>query len=479
MGDITALGRYDNVAGTRTRIDTLTYTYSGYRQTRVDDSSSYAGAWGFTDTVKQASEYTYNGNGNMLKDLNKGITGISYNMLNLPQTITKSNGNSVAYVYDASGRKLRKISVDVASGNTITTEYVNGIEYDNGTAAITFIQTEEGRARKTGTAYKYEYDLKDHLGNTRLTTTWAPADSVSQLTPLNLQHTEYYAFGYTIQSLQNTVPSPKNLYLYNHKELQEETGLYDYGARFYDPVIGRWTAVDPLAEKMRRWTPYNYAINNPIRFIDPDGKEIINIEGGVRFTGADAQIAFAAVKQQASSNQPFKIHFVYESKTKGIYNLTLKAFRQGKPEVLHYDADVDRQKDRRKAALAAYPGKGDGTERDEYPYASTFEGGKGATVDYVPWKEQRSQGGSLSALYKKMTQGEAFVVIPVPKDKEPDNEEPIATISNKRNNGENVTKVGMGTVIAIGAYEVVKWGIAAFTAPETLGGSLAGAAALP
>ncbi|SEP46080.1 DUF6443 domain-containing protein [Mucilaginibacter sp. OK283] len=271
MGDITALGRYDNVNGNRTRIDTLTYSYSGYRQTRVDDSSSYAGTWGFTDTVKQASEYTYNGNGNMLKDLNKGITGISYNMLNLPQTITKSNGNSVAYVYDASGRKLRKISVDVASGNTITTEYVNGIEYDNGTAAVTFIQTEEGRARKTGTAYKYEYDLKDHLGNTRLTTTWAPADSVSQLTPLNLQHTEYYAFGYAIQSLQNTVPSPKNLYLYNHKELQEETGLYDYGARFYDPVIGRWTSVDPLAEKGRKETPYGYAFDDPMRFTDPDG----------------------------------------------------------------------------------------------------------------------------------------------------------------------------------------------------------------
>jgi RHS repeat-associated protein len=259
------------VLGNRTRIDTLAYSYSGYRQTRIDDSSSYTGAWGFTDAVKQANEYLYDGNGNTLKDLNKGITGISYNMLNPPQTITKSNGNSVAYVYDASGRKLRKISVDVASGNTITTEYVNVIEYDSGTAAVTFIQTEEGRARKTGIAYKYEYDLKDHLGNTRLTTTWAPADSVSQLTPLNLQHTEYYAFGYTIQSLQSTVPSPKNLYLYNHKELQEETGLYDYGARFYDPVIGRWGSVDPLAEKMRRLSPYVYAGNNPIRFIDPDG----------------------------------------------------------------------------------------------------------------------------------------------------------------------------------------------------------------
>ncbi|MGN6638211.1 MAG: RHS repeat domain-containing protein, partial [Mucilaginibacter sp.] len=204
-------------------------------------------------TAAQSSTYSYDPNGNMTKDTRNQVTGISYNLLNLPATVTRTPGN-LNYTYDAAGEKLEKVS------GGITRDYANGIEYNNG--AIEFVNTEEGRATPNGNTYTFDYYLKDHLGNTRA--------ALKQDGSI-IQVQDYYAFGEEMFPGNSLAPAPPNQYLYNGKELQVETGDIDYGARYYDPVIVRWKTIDPLAEKMRRYSPYNYALDNPIRFIDPDG----------------------------------------------------------------------------------------------------------------------------------------------------------------------------------------------------------------
>ncbi|MFC3197314.1 DUF6443 domain-containing protein [Parapedobacter deserti] len=296
MGNIVSLQRTNGSGGL---VDRMRYNYTDYgnRLKSVFDTVSTT-TTGDPFQLPGTTNFTYDGNGNMKTRLNtntavthsvNNITATAYNHLNLPQNVTAISGN-VSYVYDASGRKLR--SVNGINGQT--RDYIDGIEYYNGTMEL--IHTEEGRIMRSGGTYTYNYFLKDHLGNNRV--------GFSQGTNVTAPNflADYYPFGLQYpQSLANS-GSPKNNYLYNGKELQDGIGQYDYGARFYDPVIGRWGVIDEKAEKYSFLTPYNYAANNPIKFIDPDGKDIIifyhvqNWSGkwrqeSFRFTGTNASDA--------------------------------------------------------------------------------------------------------------------------------------------------------------------------------------------
>ena len=93
-------------------IDNLTLTLNGNQLNRVDDAvtaSAYNGGFEFKNGANAADEYSYDANGNLTKDLNKGISGITYNFLNLPNVVTFSDGSTITYTYGADGTKLRTV----------------------------------------------------------------------------------------------------------------------------------------------------------------------------------------------------------------------------------------------------------------------------------------------------------------------------------------------------------------------------------
>ena len=285
-------------------IDDLTYSYEGNQVVKIDDaadeSPSYSGAMHFRDAANEETEYTYDANGNMLTDSNKGITSIEYNVLDLPQCIKtrpriifkESTGNAIYYTYSADGTKLRATYNEADSrtmpykpnasyknntGMNINTSgmvtpmvsslesnyhYCSNLVYNDDRLSTILFDGGYASVDKEGGIVMHFY-VKDHLGSNRLV-----VDGNGNIEEVN----HYYPFG---ALMGDRCGVSRNKYKYIGKELDTMYGwnMQDHEARWYDPVLGRWMATDPLQEKYSYVSPYCYVISNPIKFIDPEGNE--------------------------------------------------------------------------------------------------------------------------------------------------------------------------------------------------------------
>jgi RHS repeat-associated protein len=165
------------------------------------------------------------------------------------------------------------------TGTATKQDYVDGLEYKTtGAGALTLeaIYHGDGRITPAGAGWQYEYSIKDHLGNTRITFADLNANNVVDVPGDILQENHYYPFGMNMNyAWLNNAAQPDTKYQYNGKELNEDFGLnlYAYGFRYYDAAISRFISVDPLANKFPYLTTFQYASGNPVKNIDLDGLE--------------------------------------------------------------------------------------------------------------------------------------------------------------------------------------------------------------
>jgi len=221
MGNISTLIR-KGIQGT---IDNLTYGYkqSGMSNQLASITDASNDPTGFKKVNNSGDDYIYDANGNLIQDKNKGLD-ISYNFLNLPQSInTITPSNPINYIYDATGKKLKK----TFSGQP-DHYYMDGIEY--GGSDMLFAMTEEGRVRPKTGGYSYDYFLKDHLGNIRVV--------------LNSEPPSPYPTAYPTATMEDGNADNENLY-YANLDATRDAKPSGFDSEWDNQNVARLTSSDP------------------------------------------------------------------------------------------------------------------------------------------------------------------------------------------------------------------------------------------
>jgi RHS repeat-associated protein len=246
---------YNEVGNILTK-DARTYTYSGVTH-RVTNDGTY--------------DYCYDANGNIVKRGTGGAAcptvnlAFTYNYDNMPTTI-----GSETYTYDQAGTRIKK----VAGG--VTTYYVNQYyEEENGVAVKHYFANGQRIATRDSAGLKFNHS--DHLGSaSRTSNTAAPAALIRTI--------RYDPWGTTQTAWGSGTAVVK--YTYTDKE-KDATGLMYYGARYYEPVLGRFTTPDSIVPNLydpQSLNRYSYVRNNPVRLVDPTGHQSVGYENyGISF----------------------------------------------------------------------------------------------------------------------------------------------------------------------------------------------------
>ena len=326
-GNIRQLQRY---SGDRL-IDDLHFSYQedGNQLLSITDDGEDADLYSTIEyhnaAVQADTTMYYDANGNLIKDKDRGIVAIHYNILNLPDTIQFVNGNQIVNLYDAAGKKYK--SIIYANLATVITPCYEMAHYTFETDSIEYHVTEYNGNVETyytprDTALRifnaigyytdstYYHYIKDHLGNI-CAVIHSTADSV-------VQNTKYYASGVPMAESTRRDEQP---YLYNGKEFIEAHGLneYDSQARMYYAPIMRTTTIDPYAEKYYHISPYAWCGNNPIGMVDKNGKYYYDWKNSCyRSTYGDHEevewstIVANRFTEQAPNNELTPLHSVKE-----------------------------------------------------------------------------------------------------------------------------------------------------------------------